>query len=214
MNEDELLQALADDLDDEAEMEDEPEQAKGVTFRLTMNKGETVHEADARAALTPEYHAAFSICQLNKVLVFKEANVTELAARLEHQTQQLKDGDLGQAESMLASQAYTLDALFHSLLRRSALNGGNEFEVIEKLMKLALKAQSQCRTTLDSLASIKNPTVLMRQTNIAQNQQINNGPENEKTQSKLLGKTDGERLDFGKAETPVTANQGVETVGK
>ncbi len=44
-------------------------------------------------------------------------------------------------------------------------------------MRLALKAQSQCRATLETLATIKNPPVVFaRQANIANGpQQVNNG---------------------------------------
>ena len=43
-------------------------------------------------------------------------------------------------------------------------------------MRLALKAQGQCRATLETLATIKNPPVVFaRQANIAQGpQQVNN----------------------------------------
>jgi hypothetical protein len=44
-------------------------------------------------------------------------------------------------------------------------------------MRLAFKAQSQCRATLETLATIKNPPVLFaKQANIAAgHQQVNNG---------------------------------------
>jgi hypothetical protein len=44
-------------------------------------------------------------------------------------------------------------------------------------MRLALKAQSQCRATLETLATVKNPPVLFaKQANIANGpQQVNNG---------------------------------------
>src|SRR5690606_26950893 len=46
-----------------------------------------------------------------------------------------------------------------------------------RYMRLALKAQSQCRTTLETLAAIKNPPVVFaKQANIAHGpQQVNNG---------------------------------------
>ena len=120
---------------------------------------------------------------------------------------------------MLASQAYTLDALFHNLLRRSALNVRNEFNVVEKLMKLALKAQSQCRTTLDSFASMKKPSAeLFKQTNIAHGpQQINNSISAEKGNppNELLEKTENEPdkwLDRGTPQEAVSADTDMATV--
>jgi hypothetical protein len=75
-----------------------------------------------------------------------------------------------------------------------------------------LKAQSQCRATPETLATIKNPPVLFaKQANIATGpQQVNNGipspsraREFEKGQSKLLEGQDGERLDTRTASAPV-----------
>lgn len=49
----------------------------------------------------------------------------------------------------------------------------------ETALRLALKAQSQCRATLETLANIKNPPVVYaKQANVTTNpQQINNGPQ-------------------------------------
>jgi hypothetical protein len=59
-------------------------------------------------------------------------------------------------------------------------------------MRLALTAQSQCRTTLiKCLAENKNPAplTLIKQTNIAHNQQVNNGRE----QPAHAGKTENQQ---------------------
>ena len=214
MDDEELLQALVDELADDGEADDEPTKLPAVTLQVSVREGETEDQATARVALTPQYHAAHSIFQLNQITAFREADITMLANRLDLQTQQLKDGDLGQAESMLASQAFTLDAMFHHLLRRSALNIDNEFSVVDRLTKLALKAQSQCRATLDSLVSMKNPTVLMRQTNIAHgHQQVNNFPEQQLGENELMETTDGERLDEGTPSKAIIDDQTLETVG-
>ena len=44
-------------------------------------------------------------------------------------------------------------------------------------MRLALKAQSQCRATIEALTNIKNPrpVAYVRQANIGQAVQVNNG---------------------------------------
>ncbi len=225
MDEDKLLQELLDDLDDEPEVVDEPERGKAVRLMVRRKKGEAVDDASARAALTPEYNAAGSIFQLNQISPYKQADLTKLADRLEHQTQQIKDGDLGQAESMLASHAFTLEALFHNLLLRSAMNAKNNFDVGEKLMKLALKAQSQCATTLTKLAEIRNPKAYLSQTNIGFNQQVNNAPlqeeEIQRTKSKpdlknelLEVKQDEKWLDTSAAGETVKVDSEMETVGK
>lgn len=219
MDDDELLQAQVDDFTDDSEMDGESERAKKSQLTLQLNKGESEDEGVARASLAPEYNAAQSICQLGQILAFKEVDITELAKRLNHETQRLKDGDLGQAESTLSAQACTLDALFHNLLRRSALNYRNEFSVIERLIKLAMKAQSQCRTTLDSLASMKKPpSEIIKQTNIAHgHQQVNNFPEKEIPPNGLLENNEHEPdkwLDRGAPKEAIRVDSDLATVGE
>jgi hypothetical protein len=75
-------------------------------------------------------------------------------------------------------QAITLDKIFVEMARRAASNMGQYRDTMAVYMKLALKAQSQCRTTLQTLAEIKNPQPFnfVKQANIANGpQQINNG---------------------------------------
>lgn len=86
-------------------------------------------------------------------------------------------GDLTDAEGILMGQAIALNTVFSELARRAALNMGEYLEAADKYMRLALKAQGQCRTTLETLAAIKNPPVVFaKQTNIAHGpQQVNNG---------------------------------------
>ena len=96
----------------------------------------------------------------------------------------------------------------------------------ETHFRLALKAQSQCRATLETLAVIKNPpnVAFVRQANIANGpQQVNNAPppvgegsrarKTENLQNKLLGAQNGERLDTGTASTAIGVDSHLETVG-
>jgi hypothetical protein len=60
-------------------------------------------------------------------------------------------------EATLATQAVALNAIFTEMARRSGLNMGEYVSASESYMKLALKAQAQCRATIETLAAIKNP---------------------------------------------------------
>ena len=93
-------------------------------------------------------------------------------------------------------------------------------------MRLALEAQSQCRTTIEAIAEIKNPrsVAFVKQANIAVNQQVNNGDEatlrtrartreNEIPQNKLLRDTKYETLDARGTVTTSGINSALETVG-
>ncbi|MGX5649590.1 hypothetical protein ACWKW4_04945 [Hydrogenophaga borbori] len=108
---------------------------------------------------------------------FGNLDVTECVKVLRMRADATHAGDLRHAETVLTAQAATLDAIFIEMARRAALNMGEYMDATERYMRLALKAQSQCRTTLETLAAIKNPPVVFaKQANIAHGpQQVNNG---------------------------------------
>ena len=127
------------------------------------------------------------------------------------------------AEAMLTTQAHTLDAIFNNLARR-AINA-EYMDNLEKYLRLGLRAQSQCRATLEALAEMKSPrqTAFVNQANIAHgHQQINNtlqqpsksAKENEIVKNELLEKTNGERMDVGTAGATGRVDRTVEAVGE
>lgn len=107
-------------------------------------------------------------------------------------------GDMKRAEAMLYGQATALQAIFTSLARRA--HSQEYLKQMETFLRLALKAQSQCRATLETLATIKaGPAIFARQANIAHGpQQVNNGTapavsragENDSATTELLGVRD------------------------
>jgi hypothetical protein len=122
-----------------------------------------------------------------------------------------------------------LNAIFSEMARRAALNMGEHLGATEAYMRLALKAQGQCRATGETLAAMKNPPVVFaRQANINNGgqQQVNNGAQapgvgspapapasNSATEpNKLLEASHGERLDFGTQATPGRTRQDLEPV--
>ena len=147
-------------------------------------------ELIAELQLHPTWLSALSIKELYGKC--DEITVSALSAELSAQARSIHSGDLKRAESMLMAQAHTLDVLFATLIKRSETNMSQHLNAAEKYMRLALKAQSQCRMTLGTLAEIKNPKPYIRQQNMAYNQQVNNGvatssPEkNLKTTNELL----------------------------
>lgn len=107
---------------------------------------------------------------------FGTLDVTECVMTLKKRVDTTHGGDLKHAETTLTAQAATLDAIFNEMARRAALNMGEYLDATERYMRLALKAQGQCRATLETLAAIKNPPVIFaKQANIAHGpQQVNN----------------------------------------
>ena len=103
---------------------------------------------------------------------------TESIAELRKKAEKVQAGDLSGMESLLVAQAIALDSIFTELARRAALDMGEYINAADTYMRLALKAQSQCRTTVEALAEIKNPrpVAFVKQANIANGpQQVNNG---------------------------------------
>lgn len=119
---------------------------------------------------------------------------------------------------MLASQASALNTMFGELARRAAQNMDAHMQATDAYMRMALKAQNQCRMTLETLATIKNPPVVFaKQANISNGpQQVNNGVpvatgarENLPAPNKLLEHQHVERMDArtasaaGGSDTPM-----------
>lgn len=103
-----------------------------------------------------------------------EVSLTDCAEALTARAMAVHGGDLKGIETLLTTQALALDTIFSSMAMRARLNMGEYMNAAEKYMRLALKAQGQCRATLETLAAIKNPQPYI-QNNKAQYQQVNNG---------------------------------------
>ena len=105
-----------------------------------------------------------------------DADVSLLVHKMFDATREMKAGNLGMLERMLAAQAISLDTMFTDLAWRARLQEG--LPQIQTLTGLAFKAQAQCRATIEALAEIKNPkpVAFVKQANIAHgHQQVNNG---------------------------------------
>jgi len=127
------------------------------------------------AILNPSLNAAVLIGQSSKAIYGEEtiSNLTDVLDKIVNKV--TKENDLSHCEEMLIGQAEALQSIFTALSRK-ALNQ-EYLKHYDILLKLALKAQSQCRATIETLATLKNPPVIFaKQANIAQgHQQINNG---------------------------------------
>ena len=119
-------------------------------------------------------------------------SITHCAEVLRDEVAKVQKGDLSQVDAMLFGQAKALSAVFHGCLAKAGANIGQHLGATETYMRLALKAQSQCRTTLETLIEAKNPrsVAFVRQANIAGgHQQVNNGDAREQAfpQNELQG---------------------------
>lgn len=144
---------------------------------IPLEQGESQHENGKRygGMLTaPEVAAYRVIGGAQPKHLADGIDVPGLLATLADHAKAVSCGDLSRVEAMLMNQADSLQALFVGMVERSLRQ---EYHVhAEGYMRLALKAQSQCRATLQTLAEIKNPPVIYaRQANVTSGpQQINN----------------------------------------
>lgn len=193
--------------------------ASAKVLSVEAESGQSVADKLAQTVSDPTVRAAVTYESFSKS--YGELDLAAMVTELRGQAGQVHGGDLKRAESMLVAQAHTLDAIFNELARRAAMNLGEYMNASERYLRLALKAQGQCRATLEALAAIKNPPVIFaKQANIANGpQQVNNAtsaPACEKTvieQNELLERQDEQRLDSGKASTPSGADSQLEAVG-
>ncbi len=131
-------------------------------------------DALAQMALRPSVNAAAVVVEYTKPL--GEQDIGALVTSLSVGINELWAGDMKRAEAMLYGQAHALQAVFMNLARRA--NAQEYMKNMEAYLRMALKAQNQCRMTLETLAAIKNPPVVFaRQANINNGgqQQVNNG---------------------------------------
>lgn len=121
--------------------------------------GETVGRTLARIMLDPQARNALLATTFN-VHGFGDAErpkMRESNAVMAEQLERTGQGDLSLASRIHTAQALSLDALFTEMARRAYLNMGQYPEAAERYMRLALKAQSACRTTLEALARLHQP---------------------------------------------------------
>lgn len=185
----------------------------------------------SKIALAPAVGAASTLSHLVKQQ-WGENDATELLRELNRQINEVsQDDDMYRAQKLLAAQAMTLDSLFHRMLFK-AMNS-DMLNHYEAFMKIALKAQSQSRCTLETISKIKNPpnATFVKQANITQgNQQVNNYGTQQAAQSlettppraqetanmpnELLEAQHGERLELGPQTAASQIDSKVETVDK
>jgi len=187
-------------------------------------KGQTREQVVATVTRVPEYQAATTIHAFEGGTGDLHSTILELQS----QTKKINDGNMTRPESLLAAQAHTLDTLFNTLAQRSYTNMAAGYgDAADRYLRLALRAQVQCRTTIEAISAIKNPPVVFaKQMNVSHgHQQINNGTQatasdemrthqNELSQNKLLEATNGNYLDTGATSATIGNDCEMATVVK
>lgn len=199
-----------------------PRRANPDAFEVVQGK-DTKSQSLAKLATTSVL-SAFTLKSYSSA--GDDLEVPDLVVEMRKAGDEAVAGDMSRVERMLTNQLMTLDAIFNNMAQRS--HRQDTFKGIEVLMRLALKAQAQARSTAEALALLKNPAPYIGQANISNgHQQVNNTYANpplhtgiqsgagnsESGQNKLLEADHGQRLDIGAQAQAGRGHQTLEAVG-
>jgi hypothetical protein len=134
-----------------------------------LSKGMT-HSQQVAALATRSTLAAMTVKKFGGL---GGAEELDIILELQMAGNEVVGGNLGRVERMLVNQAIALDNMFNNLAQRS--HKQETLKGIEVLLRLALKAQAQARSTAEALALLKNPMPYIKQANMTTGpQQVNN----------------------------------------
>jgi hypothetical protein len=190
---------------------------------VELTEGKTPEETERRIAglITSPQLAAYRVIngvdakQLGDLI-----DVPHLMEELRRQAQAVNRGDFDNCEAMLMNQATALQSLFARLAERGMTC--DTVPGFDANMRMALRAQAQCRATLETLAALKNPPIVIaKQANVTTGpQQVNNGlaeepraREVEIAPNKLLEAEHGQWMDNGATSKAIGSDPALATVG-
>ena len=130
------------------------------TIMAGRTEGETDGNALARIFLGPAVRHGYIASYFACGFLGKDAErpgINDAARFVKGRAEKAAAGDMTFASNMMAAQALTLDSMFTELARRAANNLGEYPQTAERYGRLAMKAQSNCRATLEALAKLHQP---------------------------------------------------------
>lgn len=127
---------------------------------VEANKGETEQQTMTRIMVGPYWRhglVAKGIVDKSVGKLPGEPQFDDFGRAIKDKAELVSTGDLKLASDMLVAQAHTLDAIFCEFARRAALNMGDYLGATESYGRIALKAQANCRATLEALMKLHQP---------------------------------------------------------
>ena len=187
---------------------------KAIEVITDEDSAEGKKNATAKRLLEPAIQSAIAIECLDDAY-----SVKYLTRELENQNKLLEQDSMERASDILLAQAHSLNALSSYMIRKGHYS--DYIDHLKAYFNIALKAQNQCRMTLETLAEINNPKTYI-QNNKAQYQQVNNGEqpsragENLKSTNELLtdGSNDYETMDARGTTKASRTDKEMEAVGE
>lgn len=188
-------------------------------MNLVLHGNQTQDRAIAEAALSPEMANASTAVDYSKQ-IFSDICLQDCIEVMQEDIKAVNGGNLDKLEGMLTAQAEALNAMFNNLAKR-ALNA-TYLPQLDTFTRLAMKAQSQCRTTVEAIAEIKYPksATFIKQANIAQQQQVNMAKEPAHAREKditptneLFTESEHAALDTGRTGAAIGLDTQLEAMG-
>ena len=206
-----------------------PAKPNGLALRVVQGKDETEEAATARAMLSPVTSSGLTAFGFHPLQIGRDLN--GLMGEITRQVKLVHGGDMAGPEAMLVAQSHALDLMFSALANKAAANmHAGHLGATEGYLRLALKAQSQCRTTIEALGELKYPrtATFIKQQNNAGQQQVNNGGDTRSSThtcapacgeknitptNELLSEGQNAGMDTGSAGATIGAGKDLEAVG-
>ncbi|WP_373084902.1 hypothetical protein [Sneathiella sp.] len=128
-------------------------------LQIKTKPGEVEGTSVARASFDPVgRHANLATCIVGNTFVDnRKPTIMASTEALQSILLEAQAGDMNMASRLLASQAITLDTLFTELTGRAVSNLGHYPDAVERYLRMALRAQSNCRTTVEALTKLHQP---------------------------------------------------------
>lgn len=138
---------------------DAPRPPKANEYLVEAGEGEDRDMLLGRLALEPGVrHASLAAGYASGM--FGDSHETPIKTRvaiLGDAAREARAGGKGMSSDILMTQAMVLDTMFTELAARAATSMGRNLEVTDRYMRLALKAQANCRSTIEALAKLHQP---------------------------------------------------------
>lgn len=132
----------------------------GKTLTVEAHDGESRVQSLSRAMTGPYMRHGVVVHGATMKMFGKlphEPQFDDYARSIKAQAEAVTTGNLTVASEMLMAQAVSLDVLFAELARRATINMGDYPQATERYARLAFKAQSGSRATLEALAKLHQP---------------------------------------------------------
>lgn len=112
----------------------------------------------ASAAADPRLrHAAIMSGWSQKIVGGEQGKLSDVVGALSDRMDDLAAGNTKRLSDTLTAQAATLDTMFTELVRRAGINMGEYPAAAERYLRLAFKAQSNSRATIEAIANLHRP---------------------------------------------------------